>query len=50
MAGETAPIRSDVWQSSVLYQRGVDRIESRHDVLSGEPVFRGTRLSVRHVG
>jgi uncharacterized protein (DUF433 family) len=28
----------------------LDRIESRRDVLSGEPVFRGTRLSVRHIG
>lgn len=27
-----------------------DRIESRPDVLGGEPVFKGTRISVRHVG
>lgn len=33
-----------------LYQSGLARIESRREVLGGEPVFRGTRLSVRHVG
>jgi uncharacterized protein (DUF433 family) len=26
------------------------RIISKPDVLSGEPVFKGTRISVRHVG
>jgi len=32
------------------YCKGFDRIESRPDVLSGEEVFKGTRLSVRHIG
>jgi uncharacterized protein (DUF433 family) len=31
-------------------QRGLARIVSDDEILGGEPVFRGTRLSVRHVG
>jgi uncharacterized protein (DUF433 family) len=33
-----------------LYAEGLARIEEKDGVLGGEPVFRGTRLSVRHVG
>jgi uncharacterized protein (DUF433 family) len=33
-----------------LYIRGLDRIEERPDILGGNAVFRGTRLSVAHVG
>jgi uncharacterized protein (DUF433 family) len=33
-----------------LFERGRKRVVSRPDVLGGEPVFAGTRLSVRHVG
>lgn len=33
-----------------LYRRGKERIASSEAVLGGEPVFAGTRLSVRHVG
>jgi uncharacterized protein (DUF433 family) len=33
-----------------LYKKGLARIVSDKKVLGGEPVFRGTRLSVRHVG
>jgi uncharacterized protein (DUF433 family) len=33
-----------------LYAEGLARIEEKYDVLGGEPVFKGTRLSVRHVG
>lgn len=33
-----------------LYVRGRDRLSSRPDILSGEPVFEGTRIPVRHVG
>jgi uncharacterized protein (DUF433 family) len=32
------------------YVRGQRRIEKRPEVLGGEPVFAGTRVSVRHVG
>jgi uncharacterized protein (DUF433 family) len=33
-----------------LYRDGLYRIEERDDVLGGEAVFRGSRLSVLHVG
>jgi uncharacterized protein (DUF433 family) len=33
-----------------LFLRGRDRVVSRSDVLGGEPVFAGTRISVRFVG
>ena len=33
-----------------LYKHGLQRIESRPEILSGEEVFKGTRLSVRHIG
>lgn len=32
------------------FERGLERIESRPDVLSGEPVFKGTRVPIRHIG
>lgn len=34
----------------LAYRRGARRTESHPQVLGGEPVFRGTRISVRHVG
>lgn len=33
-----------------LYYSGFDRIEEREDTLGGEAVFKGSRLSVNHVG
>jgi len=33
-----------------LYKKGLAKIVSDKKILGGEPVFRGTRLSVRHVG
>ena len=33
-----------------LFERGRARVASRADTLSGEPVFEGTRISVRFVG
>ena len=50
VAVETAPIRAEFERRMALYRRGLRRIESRRDVLGGEPVFRGTRLAVRHIG
>ena len=47
---DTAPVRAEIAHRLDLYRRGLARIESRRDVLSGEPVFKGTRLSVRHIG
>jgi uncharacterized protein (DUF433 family) len=47
---EIAVLRAASDDSITLYRRGLERVESRSDVLGGEPVFRGTRLSVRHIG
>lgn len=33
-----------------LYREGLKRISEDDDVLDGEPVFKGTRLAVRHIG
>lgn len=33
-----------------LYKQGLRRIESRPEILGGDEVFKGTRLSVRHIG
>jgi uncharacterized protein (DUF433 family) len=33
-----------------LFERGCRRVSSHPDVVGGEPVFEGTRISVRHVG
>jgi uncharacterized protein (DUF433 family) len=33
-----------------LFLRGRRRVVSRPEILGGEPVFEGTRISVRHVG
>lgn len=35
---------------SDLYRKGLTRVVSDGRILAGEPVFRGTRLSVRHIG
>jgi len=40
----------DVRPRMDLYAEGLKRIEERNTVLGGKPVFRGTRLSVHHVG
>ena len=34
----------------LAYRRGLRRVESHPQVLGGEPVFGGTRISVHHVG
>jgi uncharacterized protein (DUF433 family) len=41
---------SDVRPRVDIYSEGLGRIEERSGVLGGEAVFRGTRLSVTHVG
>ncbi len=33
-----------------VYRRGLGRLVSSPDVLGGEPVFAGTRISIRHIG
>ena len=35
---------------SLYGSRGRSRMVSDENILGGEPVFRGTRLSVRHIG
>ncbi len=47
---ETSEVRKKVAQLLWTYVRGKRRVVSSDDVLSGEPVFAGTRISVRHVG
>jgi uncharacterized protein (DUF433 family) len=43
-------VAKDVAPRIELYAEGLSRIEERDDVLGGEPVFRNTRLSVKHIG
>ena len=50
VAVETAPVREEFEHRMAVYRRGLRRIETRREVLSGEPVFKGTRLAVRHIG
>lgn len=40
----------DVGPRIDLYREGLKRICEDDDVLDGEPVFKGTRLAVRHIG
>ncbi len=40
----------DVGPRIDLYREGLKRICEDGDVLAGEPVFKGTRLAVRHIG
>ena len=47
---EIAALRAEPGDCIARYRRGLGRVESRPDVLGGEPVFKGTRLSVRHIG
>jgi uncharacterized protein (DUF433 family) len=43
-------VLEDVRPRMDLYAEGLKRIEEKDAVLGGKPVFRGTRLSVNHVG
>jgi uncharacterized protein (DUF433 family) len=45
-----ADIVQDVTARVRSFNRWKDTVESRDDVLGGEPTFRGSRLSVHHVG
>ncbi len=47
---DTAPLRARLARRLLALWRGSRRVESRPDVVAGEPVFRGTRIPVRHVG
>ncbi len=43
------PLREQIVQNVNLYRKGFDRIASNPEVLCGEPVFKGTRVSLGHV-
>lgn len=47
---DLGPLREELKRRIDSYKRGLERITSRPDVLGGEPVFKDTRVSVRHVG
>jgi uncharacterized protein (DUF433 family) len=40
----------DVGPRIDLYRKGLKRIHADEQILGGEPVFKGTRLAVRHIG
>ncbi len=44
------PVEIEVARRLEMYRRGRERVTSSSDVLGGEPVFKGTRIAVRHVG
>ncbi len=43
------PLREQIVQNVNLYRKGFDRIASNPEVLGGEHVFKGTRISLEHV-
>ncbi len=43
-------VASQLLERIKLFLTGMDRVVSSPDLLGGEPVFQGTRVSVRHVG
>ena len=46
---EFKPFRETVEKNVAAYRWGKERIVSSSDILSGEPVFRGTRIPLEHV-
>jgi len=46
---ECKPFRETVERNVAAYRWGKKRIVSSPDILSGEPVFRGTRISLEHI-
>ena len=50
VALETKGTARSVEKRLKLFEDGKKRVVSRPDTLGGEPVFEGTRVSVRHVG
>lgn len=46
----TREIARNVEERLRVFESGKKRVVSRADTLGGEPVFKGTRVSVRHVG
>ena len=50
LALDTKPVRSDLYNSLGIYDAGLRKVVSNPEVLGGEPVFAGTRISIRHIG
>ncbi|HEV2986975.1 MAG TPA: DUF433 domain-containing protein [Candidatus Angelobacter sp.] len=46
---ECGPLKQMVEKNLALYRWGKRRVVSSPDILSGEPVFRGTRIPLQHV-
>jgi uncharacterized protein (DUF433 family) len=42
-------LREQIVHNAALYRRGFDLIGSDSEILSGEPVFKGTRIPLEHV-
>jgi uncharacterized protein (DUF433 family) len=47
---QTRSLFEDLWRKVSVFLKGRKKVESKDEVLGGEPVFAGTRVSVRHVG
>lgn len=47
---ECKTIRSRLSENAAIFDWGKSRVVSSPDILSGTPVFRGTRIPVEHVG
>ncbi len=43
------PLRKQLVQNVNLYRKGIERIVSDPEILSGEPVFKGTRIPLEHI-
>jgi uncharacterized protein (DUF433 family) len=43
------PLREQLVQNVNLYRKGLDRIVANPEILSGEPVFKGTRIPLGHI-
>ena len=43
------PLRKQLVQNVNLYRKGIGRIVSDPEILSGEPVFKGTRIPLEHI-
>src|SRR3984885_407796 len=43
------PLRKQLVQNANLYRKGADRIVSDAEILSGESVFKGTRIPLKHI-
>ncbi len=46
---ECGPLKAIVEKNLALYRWGRRRVVSSPDILSGEPVFRGTRIPLQHI-